>query len=65
MSGSKTHAGFTIGTGIEHAITDKAIVRAEYRYSDYGSADFSSAGLGRNVRIDSSHDLRFGVSYKF
>lgn len=65
VSGSKTHTGFTIGTGIEHAVTDKAIVRAEYRYSDYGSADFSAAGLDRKVTIDSSHDLRFGLSYKF
>lgn len=42
-------------------MTDKAIVRAEYRYSDHGSADFSAAGLDRKIGIDSSHNLRFAA----
>jgi len=33
---SKTRAGWTVGGGIEYAITNNWSVRAEYRYSDFG-----------------------------
>ncbi len=64
-TGSTTHVGFTLGTGIEHAVTDRAVVRAEYRYSDYGDADFAVSGMTQTVKTESSHGLRLGVSYKF
>ncbi|MEZ2127830.1 MULTISPECIES: outer membrane protein [unclassified Sinorhizobium] len=54
--------GWTAGGGIEHAVTDKILVRGEYRYSDFGSKDFGSAigDFGAN-----QHKVIFGASYKF
>ncbi|HUI21126.1 MAG TPA: outer membrane protein [Methylocella sp.] len=33
---SKTRAGWTVGGGLEYAVTNNWSVRAEYRYSDFG-----------------------------
>lgn len=63
----KTHVGWTVGAGIEHAFTDRWIARAEYRYSDFGSQELSiTTGLGSASDVDlQTHDVRAGLSYKF
>ncbi len=35
-----TMVGFTVGGGIDFAMTDNVLLRAEYRYSDYGKKKF-------------------------
>ena len=65
---SDTRVGWTIGGGLEYAMTDNLIGRVEYRYSDYGrqslSAPFSFPGQA--VRLDlNTNDVRVGLSYKF
>lgn len=61
----KTLAGWNIGAGVEYAATDNILLRAEYRYSDYGSKDFDH-GWGDASKIDlSTHDIRLGIAYKF
>ncbi len=43
---SNTRAGWTAGGGIEYAITDNWWVRAEYRYSNFGTtSDFPFTGV--------------------
>lgn len=37
--------GWTVGAGAEYAVTDNILVRADYRYSDFGSVDFGG-GVG-------------------
>lgn len=54
--------GWTIGAGVEHAFTDQWLVRAEYRYADYG--DFEPLGLPTEIDV-TEHSFRLGVSYKF
>ncbi len=45
-SSSNTRAGWTAGGGIEYAVTDNWWVRAEYRYSNFGTTtDFPFAGV--------------------
>ena len=62
---AKTLAGWTIGAGAEYAFTDNLIGRAEYRYSDFGSADFSNSyAPSEKVGLTSS-DVRIGFAYKF
>lgn len=65
FSESKTLAGWNIGAGIEYAATDNLLLRAEYRYSDFGSKSFDHdfAG-GANIDL-STHDIRLGLAYKF
>ncbi len=60
--------GWTSGVGLEYMIAPNWTTRAEYRYTDYGSAsghvfdnypDFSHKGELK------TNDVRIGVSYKF
>lgn len=54
--------GWTLGAGVEHAFTDNWLVRAEYRYSDYGEFEFLGIGTGVDV---TEHAFKVGISYKF
>src|SRR5262245_21879958 len=38
LSDSATKAGWTIGGGLETALWDRWLVRAEYRYEDFGKS---------------------------
>ena len=54
-----------MGAGVDYALTDNLFLKAEFRYSDYGSDDFDPP-----VRTDHSIDLevsdvRIGIGYKF
>lgn len=63
-SDSKTLTGYTLGAGFDYAMTDHIILRAEYRYTDFGDDDFTVDGWKRNVDMK-ANDLRVGVAYKF
>ncbi len=60
---ASTHAGWTIGGGIEAAFTDNIIGRLEYRYTDLGTHNFATAPR-TNVDFQSSQ-VMVGVGYKF
>lgn len=54
--------GFTVGAGVEAAVSDRTTVNLEYRYSDYSGHDFGSPGL---VDVEpSSHTVRAGLKFK-
>jgi len=60
--------GWTIGLGVEYALTDHFIARIEYRYANYGEKSISVPTPFRfqPVRLDlSTNDVRLGASYKF
>ncbi len=59
---SKTMVGFTVGGGIDFAMTDNVLLRAEYRYSDYGKKAFVKNG---DKVAYKTNDFRVGVAYKF
>lgn len=57
--------GWNIGAGLDFAVTQNVLVRAEYRYTDFGTKDFQH-DWGGNSKIDlATHDVRLGVAYKF
>lgn len=63
---SATLTGWTLGGGIEYAATDNLMVRAEYRYTDYGNEKWDDENWGEGLSVDlKTHDLRLGVAYKF
>lgn len=64
FSDDDTYVGWTVGAGIEYAITDNWIMRGEYRYTDFGDQDFDFAGADYNVDLK-THALKLGISYKF
>jgi len=64
-SDSNTHWGWTLGAGVEAAVTDHITARLEYQYADYGSEVYST-GLGAASNVDfSTNTVRAGVGYKF
>ncbi|WP_019219900.1 outer membrane protein [Bartonella florencae] len=59
---TKTMVGYTLGGGIDFAMTDNVILRAEYRYSDFGKKKFAKEKLEIKYK---TNDFRVGVAYKF
>ncbi|WP_421951897.1 outer membrane protein [Pelagibacterium sp.] len=64
---NQTHIGWTAGAGVEHAFADQWTARVEYRYSDFG--EYTLSGVGGlfpdgNVSLN-THDVRFGLNYRF
>jgi len=56
--------GWTIGGGVEAALTDNVTARVEYRYSDFGADSFSVAGT--RIKSDTSDNrVLLGLGYKF
>ncbi|KEC59385.1 hypothetical protein O93_00716 [Bartonella quintana JK 19] len=59
---TKTMIGYTLGGGIDFAMTDNVLLRAEYRYSGFGKKKFAKEKLEVNYK---TNDFRIGVAYKF
>ncbi|WP_336278838.1 outer membrane protein [Bartonella sp. CB175] len=59
---TKSLVGYTLGAGVDFAITDNVMVRAEYRYSDFGKKKF---GKDKYEVSYKTNDFRVGVAYKF
>jgi outer membrane immunogenic protein len=58
--------GWTVGAGVEHAITDQMFVRGEYRYTDYGDETFDLGPAGGSATVDTNiHTAKVGVGFKF
>lgn len=66
---NRTRVGYTVGGGVEYAITNNVSVRAEYRYTDFGSytSNLTNATAGAvNVRQrETDNRVQAGVSYHF
>ncbi len=70
----RTETGYTVGGGIEHAISPNWSVKAEYLYYDLGSNTVNVAfvpgggggGTGYDTRFaNDGHIVRAGLNYKF
>ena len=73
---SSTRVGWTIGGGVEYAITNNITIKGEYLYADLGSKSFTTVGNGAaalnfpGVYASGKFDynasiFRAGVNYKF
>lgn len=61
---NETYFGWTVGAGLEYAINQNWSARAEYRYTDFGRANYGIAP--DQIRVSSTdHAVRLGVSYRF
>ena len=64
---SQWHNGWTVGAGVEHAVTKNVIVGFEYNYIDLGSENSITPGLlllNQDVDVQ-IHSFMGRVSYKF
>jgi outer membrane immunogenic protein len=66
-SDDNTHVGWTVGAGVEVAVTNNVTARVEYRYTDLGDKNYTFAAPVGTVNLDAQdiHAVRVGVSYKF
>ncbi len=55
-----THLGWTVGAGVDVALSENMNFTAEYRYSDYGSAEHDGYDVGLR-----SSTVTAGISFKF
>lgn len=63
----RTAVGWTVGGGLEYAITNNWSVRAEYRYSQFEHATNAFGGVGGSFgnRRFTENQVQAGFSYKF
>jgi len=66
FASTRTNVGWTVGAGVDYALTDKFIVGAKYRYYDFGSEHFDVAApfndRDQNVKLNT---VGINLSYKF
>jgi outer membrane immunogenic protein len=66
---SDTQWGWTVGAGLEYAITNNWTFKTEYLYVDLGSqdlVDFSQDGFNANLDVETKfHTIKAGLNYKF
>lgn len=65
-SASDTLTGWTIGAGVERALTPTLLARIQYLYEDFGktTVPLAATALPGSVSV-TVHKFVFGVSYKF
>lgn len=59
-SDDDTLHGWTIGGGVDYAVTDRVFTRLEYRYNDFGSGTLGGADVDFN-----QHVVNVGLAVKF
>ena len=64
VSDSNTMIGWTAGAGADIMITEQVFGRVEYRYTDFGSDTFATAG-GPSEVSDKDNRINFGLGMKF
>ena len=68
-STNASHTGWTLGLGLEYAITNNWSAKIEYNYMDFGSSSpafCSAAGACTTFNIDKTAQIAlFGVNYRF
>jgi outer membrane immunogenic protein len=65
FSESNTHLGWTVGAGVEAAVTENITVKGEYAYVDLQDEDYDVAlGAGSDTGFD-AHTFKVGLNYKF
>jgi len=66
FASTRTNVGWTVGAGVDYALTDKFIVGAQYRYYDFGSEHYDVAqpfnDRDQDVKLNA---VGINLSYKF
>ncbi|TRD00365.1 porin family protein [Mesorhizobium sp. WSM4303] len=66
FASTRTNVGWTVGAGVDYALTDKFIVGAQYRYYDFGSEHYDVPepfnDRDQDVKLNT---VGINLSYKF
>ncbi|TJW34526.1 MAG: porin family protein, partial [Mesorhizobium sp.] len=66
FSSTQTSTGWTVGAGVDYALTDQFVVGAQYRYYDFGSEHFDgSDGFTDRDQSVKLNTVGVNLSYKF
>lgn len=63
FSESEMMAGWTVGLGVEYAVTNNLSVKVEYDYTDLGRDNFALAAGGQGGY--DGHEVKAGVNFRF
>jgi len=61
---TQTHVGWTAGVGAEVMVAEDVSAKLEYRYTDYGSAEYDYGFLATDSDI-TTHTVEAGVNFHF
>lgn len=64
ISGSDTLDGYTVGGGLEYALSDNWSTKLEYQYVDLEDTRFGLGGVTTKIDPD-FHTVRAGLNYRF
>ena len=59
-----THVGYTVGGGVEYALTDNVTTRVSYHYVDLKDRNYNIGGKTQSVGYN-AHNIGVGLSFKF
>jgi outer membrane immunogenic protein len=64
---SATRTGWTLGAGLEYALTDRWIGRFDYRYANFGTFSYNTVVFGPFTESHKTTEnaFRLGLAYKF
>lgn len=62
LSETKTHIGWTLGTGVEFGLAQQWSAKIEYLYADLSNRTYSITGVGNGLETNL---IRVGVNYRF
>lgn len=62
---TQIHVGWTVGAGVEVAVTENLAVRAEYLYDDYGTKTYTFENTEVYDAFLTAHTVRAGISVGF
>jgi outer membrane immunogenic protein len=68
FSNSSTRAGWTVGGGLETRLQSNWLIRAEYRYADFGTVTYQNTVLGDTATYEErlrTHTALVGLTYQF
>jgi outer membrane immunogenic protein len=62
----RTYTGWTIGAGVDYALTDKWVVGVDYAYAHFSDHNFEGdAGVGPTFIKPSTHTVSLSLNYRF
>lgn len=65
-TGDQDRVGFTVGAGVEYAVTDNISLQTEYAFTSFGDEDIYSDGFGNSITENLSfHTVKAGVNFRF
>ncbi|MBX6425867.1 MAG: porin family protein [Variibacter sp.] len=66
ISDDQTHAGWTIGAGLEYAFAPNWSAKLEYLYADFERRNYFASLIAGGIDLDARvHTVKFGINYHF